>query len=376
MNFSTSSAKLSKALDLVRGAVISKPSQPILECILLKREGNDLVLTASDLNITVQHRIAVDFDGEPGGMTDCVAVPAARFVDTCKSLNDLPVTFSVDTHFTAIMNTDQGQYSWMGYNGREFPDVPSLENETTLSFTHRLLHRAFKMTGFATSSDPTRPAMNGILFEFLPQEIRAVSSDGHRLVKYTMKGFRHETELSLIVPLKALTLATRTDDSGMFTMSVDKNHVCFELEKTRIYSNLINQRFPNYEAVIPLDNNRIAEVNRQSLHNAVRRVGMYSSAAASQIRFKLDDDSIEVRAQDLERASKAVETLECDYQSEPIMIGFNAGYLEDVLKILESENIKLSFGSPNRAGLIEPLAPFEDEHIVVLVMPVMLNTYV
>ena len=376
MTFSISSAKLSKALELVRGAIGSKSSQAILDCIQMQRDGDELVLTATDLDISLQHRIEVEFSSEPGGLTDCVAVPAGRFVDTCKSLGDLPIIFEVDSHFTASMATDQGRYSWMGYDGQNYPQLPQLKEETTVTFAHQLLQRAFKMTGFAASTDPVRPAMHGILFEFKPQEVRAVTSDGHRLVKYTMKGFRHDTELSLIVPMKALTLASRVDEAGMFSLSVDKNHVHFELGKTRIFSNLINHKFPNYEAVIPLDNNRVAEVNRQLLHDVVRRVGMYSSAASSQIRFKLQDDTLEVRAQDLEKSSKAVETVECDYKSEPIMIGFNSTYLEDVLKILDTENIKMSFGSPNRAGLVEPVSTFEDEHLVVLVMPVMLNTYI
>ncbi|MDE2730761.1 MAG: DNA polymerase III subunit beta [Bacteroidota bacterium] len=376
MTFSISSAKLSKALELVRGAIGSKPSQAILECIKMRRDGDELVLTATDLDISLQHRIEVTFTSEPGGLTDCVAVPAGRFVDTCKSLGDMPIVFSVDSHFTASMATDQGQYSWMGHDGQNFPQLPKLKEETTVTFTHQLLQRAFRMTGFAASTDPVRPAMQGILFEFRPQEVRAVTSDGHRLVKYTMKGFRHDTGLSVIVPMKALTLATRVDDAGMFPLSVDENHVYFALGKTRIFSNLINHKFPKYEAVIPLDNNRVAEINRQLLYDVVRRVGMYSSAASSQIRFKLADDRLEVRAQDLERASKAVETIECDYKSDPIMIGFNSVYLEDVLKILDTENVKMSFGSPNRAGLVEPISTFEDEHLVVLVMPVMLNTYI
>ena len=376
MKFAVSSARLSKALDLVRGAVGTKSSQPILECIHLRRDEGHLVLTATDLDISLEHRIEVDFEGEPGSLTDSVAVPAARFVDTCKSLGDLPVTFSVDTHFTASMSTDQGEYSWMGYDGRNYPDLPTLTDETTVVFSHQLLARAFKLTGFATSSDPIRPAMHGVLFEFLPQEVRAVSSDGHRLVKYTMKGFRHETEMKLIIPAKTLTLASRVEDAGMFSLSVDKNHAFLDLGPTRIFSNRITHKFPNYEAVIPMDNNRILEINRQTLFNVVRRVGMYSSSTSRQVRFKLTEDHLEVRAQDLERASKAVETVECDYKDDPIMIGFNAAFLEDVLKMMESENIKFSFGSPNRAGLVEPVDAYEEEHVVVLVMPVMLNTYV
>lgn len=376
MTFSTSSAKLSKALELVRGAVPSKPSQAILECIQMQREDNTLLLSATDQEISLQHRLEVDFEGEAGGLTDCVAVPASRFVDTCKSLGDLPISFSVDTHFTAQMSTDQGQYSWMGHDGRNFPQLPALEDETTVSFEHQRLLRAFKLTGFAAGMDPIRPAMQGVLFEFKPQEVRAVSSDGHRLVKYTMKGYRHDTEFRFIMPLKALTLASRVDDAGLFSLSVDKNHACFDLGSTRIFANLINHKFPNYESVIPLDNNRIAEINRELLYDTVRRVGMFSSVASSQVRFKIADNSLEVRAQDLERSSNAVEKIECDYQSDPIMIGFNCKFLEDVLKIIDSDNIKMSFGAPNRAGLVEPVSAFDEEHLVILVMPVMLNTYV
>ena len=283
------------------------------------------------------------------------------------------------------MRTDQGKYEWMGFNGRDFPAMPELENGRTLTFAHKLLRRSYKKTSFSVSTDPIRPAMNGVLFQFYPHNIRAVASDGHRLVKFTMEDVesgvdnvsKNGTSLDLIVPIKALNLASKVDvkDTQICTLTVDDKHMRFDLGVTKIIANRINADFPNYEAVIPLDNDRVVEINRMVLFSAVRRVGFYSSLSSRQIKFKLLKDKLEVQAQDVERASEAVEILDCDFKSEPMMIGFNATYLEELLKNLESEDIRMAFGTPNRAGLISPVQPPDGEQMLVLIMPVMLNTY-
>ncbi len=375
MKFSVSSADLLRALTTVGGAVPTKGTMPILESILFERDGDRLRLLATDLEIYIVQEIAVRFETNGAAEGGRVAIPAKRLVDTLRALPDLPVTVTTDAEFNVLLKTDQGRYKMVGFDGADYPALPALSGGQVVEAAGAVVKRAIQKASFAVSKDALRPAMMGIFFQITADEGRAVATDGHRLVRLTMSGLTSATPVSFIVPEKALGLAARVATDEPATIEVASGHVGFTFGTSRVIARLIDETYPNYEAVIPVENDRRLTVNRQSLLAATKRVGLYTSSTTRQIRLGLDTDRVDVSAEDIERASEAKETVLCDYTGEKMVIGFNADYLTEVLSNLDAEDVVIEFSSPNRAGVVTPGVQGEGEDLLMLIMPVMLNTY-
>ena len=376
MKFSASSADFLKALTTVGGAVPSKATLPILECILFEQlDDTGLRLSATDLEISIVQRINVQFqsNGTGGGLR--IAVPAKRLLDTLRALPDVPVQFSADEDFHIALITDQGKYKMVGHDGSDFPALPDLEAKQRIETEGALLRRAINKTSFAVSRDALRPAMMGILFQIGKEEARAVATDGHRLVKLNLEGMTCEEPVDFIVPEKAMTLAGKIVSDEHCTILVAEGYVGFDFGNSRILARLIEESYPNYEAVIPVENEKRMVVSRDAMLSAVKRVGLYSSSMTNQIRLSLASDKVEISAEDIERSSEAQEVVRCDFDSESMVIGFNSVYLTEVLSHIDSDEAVFEFSSPNRAGVVTPEEQHEGEHILMLIMPVMLNTY-
>lgn len=377
MEFTVASGALLKALTIVGGAVPTKSTMAILECILFERADDELRLSATDLEISIVQQLPVQFRGIVGSAPERVAVPARRLLDTLRALPDLPVTFHSDPEQQIELRTDQGRYKMIGFDGADYPALPRLEDVHEVETQTSVLRRAIAKTSFAVSRDALRPAMMGVYFQLNPERGRVVSSDGHRLVKLELDALRAERPLHVIVPEKALALVARVaaPEDAACRLRVGSGYVGFDFERARVLGRLIDEPYPNYEAVIPLDNERRLVVNREALLAAVRRVALYASSVTQQVRLSLEDHRLSISAEDLERASEARETVLCEYDSEPMQIGFNSVYLAEVLSNIDSEDVVMEFSSPNRAGIVMPAEAQEGERMLMLIMPVMLNTY-
>jgi DNA polymerase-3 subunit beta len=391
MKFTASSADLLDALNTTSGAVPSKSTLPILECILFENDGDHLLLSATDLEISITQEVDVQFaaNGE-AGRKEAIAVPARRLIDTLRALPDLPVTFTAgqgenEGQLAVRLETDQGEYKMVGHDGADYPDLPKLESEERrIELENALLSRAISKTSFAVSKDALRPAMMGIYFEIGADEGRTVATDGHRLVRLKMDALVSEEELSFIVPEKALSLAGRVagqqakGEGGLCTVSVGEGHVGFNFGSARVMARLIDESYPNYQAVIPDQNEKRLTVGREALLAAVKRVGLYSSSTTNQIRLQIETDRVNVSAEDIERSSKAHEEVRCDFEGkgeQEMTIGFNANYLTEVLSNLDADDVVFQLSTPNRAGIVVPEEQDEGEDMLMLIMPVMLNTY-
>ena len=381
MKFSASSSDLLQALTTVGGAVPSKSTLPILECILFEQEEEQLRLSATDLEISIIQTVDVQFETNGTAEAKRVAVPAKRLLDTLRALPDLPITFSADGDFKIVLETDQGRYKMVGHDGADYPALPELGGgQHMLEMESALLGRAIGKTSFAVSKDALRPAMMGVYFQIGETEGRAVATDGHRLVKLEMAAMTAEAPLSFIVPEKAMTLVGRVAEDGFCTVTVDEGHVGFSFENARVLARLIDEAYPNYEAVIPDANEKTLTVDRAAMLAAVKRVGLYSSSMTNQIRLEIGADTVKISAEDIERSSEAHETVLCDFEDpsgagEPMTIGFNAVYLTEVLSNLDAEDVVFALSTPNRAGIVTPQEQQEGEEMLMLIMPVMLNTY-
>jgi len=377
MKFTVSSADLQKALTAVNGAVPSKSTLPILECALFEKENGTLRLAATDLEVSIVQRLDVQFEsnGAPADATERIAVPAKRLLDTLRALPDLPITFVSDAEFQVELTTDQGRYKMVGYDGADYPALPSLEGEREIETQGGLVKRAISKTGFAVSKDALRPAMMGIYFQVRPEHSRVVATDGHRLVKLVLDGLTAEEPLDFVVPEKALNLTAKVAGDDACTIRVGGGYVGFDFGDAQVMGRMIDEQYPNYEAVIPVENDKRLTVSRDALLNAVRRVALYSSSMTHQIRLKLEPNQLTISAEDIERASEAKERVLCEYEGPEMEIGFNSVYLTEVLSNVGGEDVVFEFSSPNRAGVVTPAEQADGEDMLMLIMPVMLNTY-
>jgi len=372
MKFEASSADLLKALQTVNGAVPSKSTLPILECILFETDTGKLKLSATDLEISIVQRLTLEVsdDGPPR-----VAVPAKRLIDTLRALPNLQVQFDADSDFNVVLRTDRGEYKMVGYDGADYPALPELSESSSVDTTGELLKRAVQKTGFAVSRDALRPAMMGIYFHIDSESGRGVATDGHRLVKLSLDELTSDKEMDFIVPEKAMSLAARVATDGKCVMSVDSGYASFDFGETTVLARLIDEPYPNYQAVIPLENEKRMTINRADMLSAVKRVALYSSTMTNQIRLSVEKDAVKISAEDLERASSANESVSCDYDGDELVIGFNGAYLTEVLNNIDGEEVLFEFSSPNRAGVVTPVEQRDKENMMMLIMPVMLNTY-
>ena len=377
MKFTVSSADLQRALTAVNGAVPSKSTLPILECVLFEKENGTLRLAATDLEVSIVQRLDVQFEsnGAPTDATERIAVPAKRLLDTLRALPDLPITVVSDADFQVELTTDQGRYKMVGYDGADYPALPSLEGEREIETQGGLVKRAISKTGFAVSKDALRPAMMGIYFQVRPEHSRVVATDGHRLVKLVLDGLTAEEPLDFVVPEKALNLTAKVAGDDSCTIRVGGGYVGFDFGDAQVMGRMIDEQYPNYEAVIPVENDKRLTVSRDALLNAVRRVALYSSSMTHQIRLKMEPNQLTISAEDIERASEAKERVLCEYEGPEMEIGFNSVYLTEVLSNVGGEDVVFEFSSPNRAGVVTPAEQAEGEDMLMLIMPVMLNTY-
>lgn len=370
MKFSASSSDLVKALSIVSGAVPNKATLPILETILFESRDGTLQLTATDLEISIVETVSADIQQD-----GAVAIPARRLIETLRQLPDIPVSFEVDAEFNINFQTDKGSYKLVGEDANEFPDVPDLSDGNTLETSKEVMLNAVNKTMFAVSSDDLRPAMMGVFFDIGTDESKFVATDGHRLVRYVNSSLTADGEMQFIVPEKALNLVQKALYSDDCVLTVTEDHARFKSGNTLVITRLINEQYPNYESVIPRDNDKNLEVSKEQMLATVKRVAIFSSSTTRQIRLNIANDQITISAQDIDMSSEAKETIACDYSGDDFEIGFNAGYLADVLSNVDGQEVHFEFSTPNKAGIVRPSEEEADTRILMLVMPVMLNTY-
>lgn len=370
MKFNVSSSDLNQGLSAVIGAVPTKATLPILETILFESEEGRLKLTATDLEISIIEYIDADIEDE-----GAVAIPAKRLLETLRQLPDIQVFFDVDENQNVQFKTDKGTYKLVGEEADEFPEVPDMTEGVTLNTDTDLVTKAIGKTMFAVSTDDLRPAMMGVYFDIGANDSKFVATDGHRLVKFVNKHLTSDEPLSFIVPDKALNLVAKALDGTDCELTVSDDHARFKSGNTMVITRLINEQYPNYESVIPRDNDKHLLIDKNQMLATVRRVSVFSSTTTRQIRLQLGNDKITIRAEDLDMSSEAKETISCDYGSGEMEIGFNAKYLADVLSNVDGEEARFEFSSPNRAGIVKPAEEGDGEEMLMLVMPVMLNSY-
>jgi DNA polymerase-3 subunit beta len=371
MKFAVNSTELQRILAKLGTVIPSKSTMPILENILFELSGGVLTLTATDLAISLTLTLKVD--GKEDGK---IAVPAKRLMDTMRSLPDTTASFTIDTAANKVrIHTETGQYQLTGESAKEYPQIITFKGEEHFTLETTLLRRIIHRTVFAVSTDELRPAMMGVLFQVNGNDLRAVSTDGHRLVRILHRmNDASALKKDIIVPAKALHVVMKSVEEGETTISVTDTHVKFSFNDSVLVSRLIDETYPNYESVIPADNTKHMKVNREALIASIRRVALYASQTTHQVRFQIDKDNVQLTAQDIDFGGEAKETIACNYNSDPLEIGFNSQYLVDILTHLEDKEVMMKFSTPTRAGIVSPHDDGDHDDVVMLVMPVRLTS--
>ena len=370
MKFTVSSVELQKALTKVSGVVPSKSTLPILENILLSLHKNTLKLVATDLEASISTALSVK------GVEDgTIAVPAKRVMETVRALPDVQVTFSADQSTNKIrMLTESGEYNLVGESSEEFPAAPQFKAEDELELQGSFVRGMINKTLFSVSTDELRPAMTGVLLQFKGTDLCVVATDGHRLVRVVFNAVKQaKLKKEIVIPSKALNLLSKALTDDMCKIAVDSTHVQFSIADTTLTSRLIEENYPNYETVIPLDNEKKLTISRDALLAAVRRVSLYSSSTTHQVRFSMKKNEVRVAAEDVDFGGEAKEKVPCHYDADELEIGFNATYVADILSHIESDDVVFKFSSAVRAAIISPEAGNKDEDVLMLVMPMRLN---
>jgi DNA polymerase-3 subunit beta len=263
-----------------------------------------------------------------------------------------------------------------GQNPDEFPKMPELENPTTISIPANVLGRAISKTIFATGSDELRPVMSGVYCEFSQESLNFVATDAHKLVRYTRTDAKADQESSFILPNKPLNLLRsqleRTEDE--VRIEYNESNAFFHFGANKLVCRLIEGKYPNYHAVIPDENPNRLSINREQFLSSIRRVSIFSNKTTHQVKLKVAGSELSVSAEDLDFANEANERLTCSYEGEDMEIGFNAKFLIEMLEHLEGDEVTMRMSAPNRAGIIVPNEKEDGEDILMLVMPVMLNS--
>lgn len=374
MKFIVSSSVLLKQLSAINGVVSTNPIVPILENFLFQLDSNQLTVTASDLQTVMITELQVESTDK-----GAIAIPAKLLLDTLRGLPEQPIALKVDGETFGIeIVSDNGRYKLSGENPIDFPKIPSVNRAFSVELSSNALSHAIANTIFATSTDELRPAMTGVFLQLGADHATFVATDGHRLIRYRRFDVKSAVDTTMIIPRKALNLlkACLPSESVPVKAEFSQANAFFSFSNIKMVCRLIDERFPDYENAIPTNNPNVLTISRGEILNSLRRISIYSNRTTHQIRLKLTPpNELVISAEDLDYSNEANERLLCEYNGDEMEIGFNAKFLIEMLNNVNSNTLSFELSAPNRAGLVVPLDKESDEDILMLVMPVMLNTY-
>jgi len=375
MKFVVSSTELLGHLQAISRVISSKNTLPILDNFLFNIAGNDLDITASDLESTLITRMRLDNITGSG----TIALPARILLDTLKEFSEQPLTFDINTDTMAVViNSENGRFSIVGQNGIDFPVLPVIKTEKRFSFNvaAEILLSGISRTLFATADDELRPVMGGILVEASTEKLTFVASDAHKLVRYQRSDAKADDNASFILPKKPASLLKNIlpKEDGTVSVEFDDRNAFFSLSDYKVVCRLVEGNYPNYNSVIPKNNPRKVRIDRLEFYNILRRVSVFSNQASNLVKLQFTPNQITVSAQDVDFSISAYERHKCLYEGDDMEIGFKSVFLLEILSNITSQDVVVELADPTRAGLFLPSeSSTEEEDLLMLLMPMMIN---
>ena len=373
MRFIISSTALSSRLQTLSRVISNKNSLPILDSFLCEVSNGQLTLTTSDSENVMQTTIQTDECEGDGAF----ALTSQTILDAMKELPEQPLQFSVNIDQATITIIYQGgEYNFTILNADEYPRMHStLDNVNVITLDASVLCDNINRSAFAMGSDELRPVMNGIYFDLGADALSIVASDGHKLVRNRNLTVKSETPASFILPKKPALLLKNVlgKDGGDVVIKFDNRNAEIRFADGILTCRLIEGRYPNYNSVIPQNNPNQLTIDRKGLLSALKRVLPFGSKSSQLVKFRLDAGTLELSSEDIDYATKAKETIICDYNGQKMCIGFKGSSLTEILGNLDGDEVVIELADPSRAGIIVPAQQPENEDVLMLLMPMLLS---
>ena len=374
MRFTLSSSALSSKLGILAKVINTKNSLSILDSFLFEIQDGQLILTASDNANMMKCYIQLNDCDDNGAF----CIPNRIILAAVKELAEQPLTFEVNKEDNSIcMLYQNGKYNIKGQNADEYPRMqPLADGYTETQLTAAAMATNIQRSLFATANDELRMVMNGIYFDLKEENLNIVASDGHKMVRNMIFSSKSDVPASFILPKKPaglLRTILASDDENPITIRFNSNNAEITFTDGILSCRLIEGRYPNYAAVIPTDNPNIVTIDRKSFMSALRRVLPFASESTLLVKLRMDLNNMEISAEDIDFSTSAKEDVACEYGGVPMSIGFKGSALFEILNNLNCEDITIELADPSRAGVIRPATQEEDEDVLMLIMPMLLN---
>jgi DNA polymerase-3 subunit beta len=372
MRFIVTSTSLLKNLQQISGVISANTVLSVLEDFLFELRGNTLTLTATDLETMM--RVQLDVNDAQGDGRICI--PSKILTDYLKNLPEQPITFNINEQDLSIeMSSDVGKYRIGGEKADDFPKEPAPVDTTSFSLPSIALLECINKTLFAVSTDTLRPAMTGVYFELATDSITFVSTDAHRLVQFRRDDVACPTKEGFVVPKKPLQQlrATLPADDTLLQLSYNSSHLFVTSSRLSLSCRLIDARFPDYKAVIPVDNPYRLTINRNDFISALRRVSIFANKTTNQVVLDINGNALQLSAQDIDFSYEGKEMLSCQYSGEDMKIAFNAKLMVEMVNNIDGNEIQVELSTPTRAGIFRPMEKGDNEDVLMLLMPLMVG---
>ena len=373
MRFTVSSTALSSRLVALSRVINSKNSLPILGDFLFEVVDGRLNLTASDSEVMM--KTSIELTENDGNGRFCVG--NHDLLEAVKGISEQPITFDVDQAANiAKIGYQNGMFSLPVENADEFPQPQQIgDGATTINIATATLAENINRSIFATAQDELRPVMNGIYFDLTPDYLAVVASDGHKLVRNKVLSIKSDQPAAFILPKKPASLLKGVlgKQSGDVVIRFDERNAEINFEEGVIICRLIEGRYPNYNSVIPQSNPNQLTVDRLGLLAALRRVQPFSNDSSNLIRFHVENGTLQLDAEDYDFSKTATEKMSCDYNGMPMSIGFKGSSFIEILNNFDCDQVVIQLADPSRAGLVLPLEQPENQDVLMLMMPMLIN---
>jgi DNA polymerase-3 subunit beta len=369
MQFVVSKQNLQRELGYVQGVVEKKNTIPVLSNILIESVGeNNIRLTGTDLDVTIR----CDMDAEVS-TAGSICVQARKLFEIARLLPDAPVTFKKESNDWVTVTCDKTKFKMVGVARDAFPEVPSSKSTPT-KLSAEIIKSFIDKTIFAITQEESRYTLSGAKFIMDDTGAKMVTTDGHRLAYVERKGVSKDGSeaIDTLIPRKTLAELTKLTAGfeGEISLGLDNNHIFFEVGPRLLVSRMLYGQFPNYDMVMPKNNDKSVQFDSGLLNSAVRRVALMSDERSHAIRFHLEPNQLVISSQNAEEG-EASETIQADYSGEETDIGFNAQYLLEFLNVIGEGAVAFEFKDGNSQAQLRP-AEGGDYDYKYVVMPMRL----
>ena len=373
MRITLSSSALSSRLATLAKVINSKNSLPILDCFLFEVSNQQLIITASDSENVMHTTIPLESADSEGRF----AINNRTILDAVKELPEQPLTLDIDTETYSVKVIYQnGIYNFTSQEASEYPVAQTTnDNVTSLTLPSKVLVDNITRAIFATAQEELRPVMNGIYFDLTADALAIVASDGHKLVRNRYYALKSDTPSAFILPKKPATLLKnilQRDESDVVVRFNERNAE-ISFGESVLQCRLIEGRYPNYNSVIPQDNPFQLTIDRKTFIGALRRVLPFASESSQLVRLHIESGKIEISSEDIDFSTSAKEEISCNYSGNEMNIGFKGSSLSEILNNLSSDDVTLELADPSRPCLILPVEQPENQDVLMLIMPMLLN---